>query len=219
MKIRFASVVFATVLSGLTAIHAQAAETELVGDAKAGATKAATCGACHGVTGVSEVNPEWPNLAGQSHWYIAEQLSYFKSQVRANAVMYGMAAALEPQDMADVAAYFEAQTPKGLEADPSQVALGGKIYRSGIAARGVPACMACHGPQGMGNGPAKWPALRAQHDTYVYNQLKSYAAKTKYTVVEGAPKPPERVDMMYTIAGKLSDEEMKAVASYVQGLR
>ena len=133
--------------------------------------------------------------------------------------MLGMAAALEPQDMADLGAYFEAQTPKGLESDPALVQQGERLYRSGDAKRGLPACLACHGPDGRGNGPAKWPAVRAQHDIYVYNQLKSYAAKSKYTAVEGQPAPPERADMMYTVAGKLTDAEMKAVASYIQGLR
>ena len=218
MTIRSAAVVLAAVLSGFTTVRVQAAEP-VVGDAKAGAAKAATCGACHGITGVSEINPEWPNLAGQSHWYIAEQLSYFKSQVRATPVMLGMAVTLEPQDMADLGAYFEAQTPKGLESDPALAASGERLYRAGDAKRGLPACLACHGPDGRGNGPARWPALRAQHDTYVYNQLKSYAAQAKYTKVDGQPSPPERAEMMYTVAGKLTDAEMKAVASYIQGLR
>lgn len=217
MNIRPAAVVVAAALT-FTAIGVRAAEP-LVGDAKAGATKAAACGACHGITGVSEVNPEWPNLAGQGHWYIAEQLAYFKGGVRANAVMGAQAIALEPQDMADIAAYFELQTPKGLEADPSLVDLGRRLYRAGDAKRGLPACFTCHGPDGRGNGPAKWPAVRAQHDVYVYNQLKNYAARTKYTKVDGQPSPPERADMMYTVAGKLTDEEMKAVSSYIQGLR
>lgn len=216
MKIRSVAVALAAVLS-VMALRAYAAP--LVGDAKAGATKAAVCGACHGATGVSEINPEWPNLAGQGHWYIAEQLALFKSQVRANPVMYGIAATLEPQDMADVAAYFEAQTPKGMESDPALAKTGERLYRVGDSKRGLPACFACHGPQGTGNGPARWPALRAQHDTYVYNQLKSYAGRTRYTAVAGQPAPPEQAEMMYTIAGKLSDDEMKAVASYVQGLR
>ena len=218
MKIRPAAVALAAMLTGLPATRLCAAEA-IVGDAQAGAAKAATCGACHGVTGVSEIDPTWPNLAGQSHWYIAQQLAYFKSQVRPNPVMLGMAATLEPKDMADLGAYFEAQAPKGLEADPALLPVGQKLYRSGDAKRGLPACMACHGPEGLGNGPARWPALRAQHDIYVYNQLKSYAARSKYATVEGQPAPPEQVDMMYTIAGKLSDDEMKAVASYVQGLR
>lgn len=217
MNIRPANVVLAAILS-FTALGLHAAEP-LVGDPKAGATKAAACGACHGVTGVSEVNPEWPNLAGQSHWYIAEQLAYFKGQVRANAIMGAQAAALEPQDMADLAAYFERQTPKGLEADPALIEQGKRLYRVGDAKRGLPACFTCHGPDGRGNGPAKWPAVRAQHDVYLYNQLKNYAARAKYTKVDGQPLPPERAEMMYTVAGKLSDDEMKAVASYIQGLR
>jgi cytochrome c553 len=195
-----------------------AAGTATAGDAAAGAAKAAACAACHGPTGTSPL-PDYPNLAGQNAEYIAEQLAFFKAGVRANPVMQPMAALLSPADAADVAAYFASQTPTGREADPSLVALGQKLYRSGDAARGIPACLACHGPDGRGNAPAKWPALRAQYASYAYAQLKAYAANARYGAKIGDVAPPDRAAMMQTISARLSDDEMKALASYVQGLR
>jgi cytochrome c553 len=179
------------------------------GDAAAGAQKAAVCGACHGMNGNS-VNPEWPNLAGQHESYIAAQLALFKQGVRNNVIMAPNAMLLGDQDMADLAAYFSQQPLQGLEADPSLYAAGGALYRSGDAARGLPACMACHGPAGKGNGPARYPALRSQHSLYTYGQLKAYASGERKAVGN---------DMMQVIAAKLSDEEMRALASYLQGLR
>lgn len=179
------------------------------GDADAGSQKAVVCGACHGASGAS-VNPEWPNLAGQHESYIALQLSLFKQGKRENLVMAPNAAALSDQDMQDLGAHFARQTPAGLEADPSNWQAGERLYRGGNGERGIPACIACHGPEGKGNGPAKYPALRAQHAVYTYNQLKAYAA--------GSRKNPGN-DIMNVVAGKLTDEEMRALASYTQGLR
>jgi cytochrome c553 len=197
---------------------AAAPKGPIVGDAAAGATKAAVCGACHGINGNS-VNPEWPNLAGQQPQYIVEQLHLFKGMVRTNPIMQAQAMPLSEQDMADLAAYFHGQTLTGLEADPSSIAIGEKLYRGGDAKRGIPSCLACHGPNGLGNGPAKWPQVRTQHSVYVYNQLKNYAAKQRYVEQQGQPAPPAQATMMYEIAAKLTDEEMKALAGYLQGLR
>ena len=184
----------------------------------AGAAKAAICAACHGPTGLS-ASPEWPNLAGQHAEYIAEQLALFRAQVRSNPVMQAQAQALNAADDQAVSQFYASQTPTGLEADPSLVGAGQKLYRAGDADRGIPACFACHGPDGRGNGPARWPALRSQRSVYVYAQLKAYAAKTRYTPVAGKPAPPDQAAMMETIAARMTDDEMKAVASFVQGLR
>jgi cytochrome c553 len=196
------------------------AAPKVKGDAAAGATKAAVCGACHGATGNS-VNPEWPNLAGQHPQYVTEQLAAFQAGVRANPIMYAQAIALTPQDRADLAAHFAGQTPAGLEADPSLVERGQQLFRAGDAARGVPSCMGCHGPAGRGNGPAKYPSIRSQHSLYVYNQLKAYAGNTRYVApAEGVTvQVPAGAAIMNEIAAKLSDEDMRALASYVQGLR
>jgi cytochrome c553 len=179
------------------------------GDPEAGAQKALVCGACHGMDGNS-INPEWPNLAGQHESYIVKQLGLFKQGVRNNAIMMPNAMLLTDEDMADLAAYFSRQPLKGLEADPSNAEAGKQLYRAGDPARGLPACIACHGPEGKGNGPAQYPALRAQHSLYTYLQLRAYAS---------GERVPAGNDMMQTIASKMTDEEMRAVASYLQGLR
>lgn len=198
---------FAWIGSALAALCLAASSQ--AGDATAGAGKAAVCSACHGVNGTS-VNPEWPNLAGQHESYIAEQLAQFKAGTRTNTLMSPMAMALTEADMQDLGAHFAKQTPGGLEADPSNWKAGEKLYRGGDAKRGLPACIACHGPQGKGNAPAKYPALRAQHGVYAYKQLLAFADGTRTTTGN---------DIMFVVASKLTDEEMRALASYLQGLR
>jgi cytochrome c553 len=179
------------------------------GNAEAGATKAVVCQACHGANGNS-VNAEWPSLAGLGADYIAEQLQNFKDHKRDNPVMNPNAANLSPDDMADLGAYFDGQVNTGLEADPSYWKAGEKLYRAGDSARGIPACMACHGPTGFGNEPAKFPALRGQHAVYVVKQLNDYASGARNTGPNG---------IMETVAKRLSAEDIRNVASYVQGLR
>jgi cytochrome c553 len=181
----------------------------VAGDAAAGAGKAAACGACHGMTGNS-VNPEWPSLAGQNEGYITAQLQSFKDGKRVNPLMTPMAAVLSEKDMEDLGAHFSQQTPAGLEADPSNWKAGEKLYRGGDPARGIPACIACHGPQGRGNPPARYPALRAQQAVYSYNQLKAFKDGTRSSTGS---------EIMELVTERMTDEEMRALASYLQGLR
>jgi cytochrome c553 len=168
-----------------------------------------TCQACHGANGNS-TNPEWPSLAGIGGDYIAEQLKNFKDGKRTNAVMMPMAATLSANDMADLGAYFDSLVNTGLEADPSYWQAGEKLYRGGDASRGIPACMACHGPTGRGNEPAKFPALRGQQSAYVVKQLNDYATGTRTTGPNG---------IMQTIAKRLSNDDIRNLASYMQGIR
>ena len=177
--------------------------------AEAGATKAATCQACHGANGNS-TNPEWPSLAGLGADYIADQLNNFKTGKRSSPVMMPMAVNLTADDMADLGMYFDSLTNTGLEADPSYWAAGEKLYRGGDQARGIPACMACHGATGKGNEPAKFPALRGQQSTYVVKQLNDYASGTRTTGPNG---------IMQSIAKRLSPEDVRNLASYLQGIR
>jgi cytochrome c553 len=187
------------------------------GKAADGATKSAVCAACHGPNGNS-VNPEWPRLAGQSAVYIAEQLRLFRSGLRANPVMQPLASTLSDQDISDLAVYYEAQTPTGLEADPSYWQDGQALYLRGDRARDVPACTACHGPVGRGNLAAGYPALRAQQSVYVMKQLNDYVSGARYT----GPNPLQASrngTMMFTLAKRLTPEQIRNVASYVQGMR
>lgn len=176
---------------------------------EAGAAKAVVCQACHGANGNS-ANPEWPSLAGIGADYIAEQLKNFKDGKRPNPVMMPNAMTLSDDDMANLGAYFDSLINTGLEADPSYWQAGQKLYRAGDAARAIPACMACHGPTGRGNEPAKFPALRGQQSVYVMKQLNDYASGARTTGPNG---------IMPTISKRLSPDDIRNLASYLQGLR
>jgi cytochrome c553 len=179
------------------------------GDPAAGKEKSASCAACHGADGNS-VNPEWPKLAGQHQGYLVKQLTYFKDGERVNETMKGMASNLTEQDREDLAAYFSSQKVKIGVADPSLVEFGQKIYRSGNASSGVAPCMGCHGPNGAGNPASNYPALRGQNAQYVENQLRGFASGQRHN--ENAKK------MMQILASRMTDREIRAVASYIQGL-
>lgn len=193
------------------------------GSAEAGAAKATTCSACHGPNGNS-LNPEWPVLAGQNASYVSEQLQLFKTSLRPNSLMLPIIASLSEQDFLDLGAYFAAQTPQGGEADPSYWQAGEKLYRGGDQARGIPGCIACHGPVGRGNPAAAYPALRAQHSVYTVKQLNDYATQSRYVKDEqGRAKLDAnlqaRAQMMTTIAARLTPEDRRNLASYIQGMR
>lgn len=185
------------------------ASTLAEGDAAAGQTKATPCIACHGVSGNSS-NPQWPSLAGQHDQYTVKQLQAFKSGARKDPLMSPMAMPLSDEDMADLAAHFSAQQPTGLEADAGKVSLGQRLYRGGDPKTGVPACAACHGPGGRGNPAASYPSIHGQQATYAAAQLRAYRSGTRQT---------DQNQMMRNVAGAMSDEQIDAVAAYVQGLR
>lgn len=195
----------------LAPLFALLAATALgAGSAEEGQAKSTACIACHGPNGNS-ANPEWPNLAGQHEPYVRKQLEAFKNGARKNPLMTPMAMSLSDDDMDDLAAYFAEQKPAGtLEADAGKLAVGQRVYRSGDPKTGAPACAACHGPTGDGNPPAGYPALRGQYATYVAAQLRAYRANTRQT---------DPNQMMRNVASAMSDEQIDAVAAYVQGLR
>ena len=203
-----------------SAEEAAAGGAAITGSAEAGASKAAVCTACHGVNGNS-VNPEWPNLAGQNAVYVREQLEMMKTKKRNNPVMQPIVDPLSEQDFADLSAYFAGQTPAGLEADPSYWKAGEALYKSGDTARNIPACVACHGPSGQGNPASGYPALRAQHSVYTVKQLQDYLTKNRYRdAADSATVHATRNSaMMTTIAARLTPEDIRNVASYLQGLR
>lgn len=165
------------------------------------------CAACHGADGNSTITAN-PKLAGQHPEYLDKQLANFKDGSRANPVMSGIAAALSEEEMASLAKYFSAQSIKLAKAKSNgSGSLGEKIYRGGIASTQVPACAACHGVTGAGL-PKQFPRLAGQHAEYTLQQLRTFRTG------ERANAP-----MMMTIAAKMSDAEMQAVADYIQGLR
>ena len=181
------------------------------GDPKQGETKAAVCTACHMMDGNSS-DPLYPKIAGQHESYIARQLSLYKSGERENAIMLGFAAALSEQDMADLGAFYAQQKVRPGTADESLVAQGQALYRGGNPQTGIPACMACHGPSGRGNPGAKYPALGGQHADYTQAQLVAFRGGA----VHG--KDGNANVIMAEVAKGLSDEEISALASYLEGL-
>ena len=210
----FSKLPLCTVLLGFSVISSAQVPT-LTGDPAVGEKKALVCSACHGPAGVS-VNPLWPKLAGQHEQYIQKQLFDFRQgfkapdkATRSDPTMSAQTAALTDQDIADLAAYYSKQAVPAGASDEKLVQRGQEIYRGGDLARNIPACTACHSPTGTGNGPAKYPLVSGQHADYTVKQL--------YDFKKGARKN-DNARIMRDIAERLSDDDIKAVASYMQGL-
>ncbi len=185
------------------------------GDANAGKGKAAICASCHGIDGNgSPGNAEWPALAGQHASYIADQVRAFqKGEKRANVIMQPMIASMTDQDIEDVAAFYESLPRRTRFADENAkkaIAQGEKLYRAGSKDKGIAACMACHGPNGAGNGPAGFPALASQTAMYTAIQLRMFKSGKR------ANDPNE---MMRDIAARLSEKDIEALSKYLAGLR
>lgn len=198
----------AVALAGAMCTTAVGAETKL-DLAKAKTTATTLCAACHGPDGNSVVTVN-PSLAGQVPQYITTQLKSFKSGERQNPIMMGMAAALSDDDMRALGVYFGSLPAKPDAAkDKALAEAGAKIYRAGIPSAGVPACAACHGPDGAGI-PAQYPRLSGQHADYTLAQLKNFKAGQR----AGASALPMR-----EIANRLSDKDMAALSEYIAGLR
>jgi cytochrome c553 len=181
------------------------------GDAVAGQGKAALCAACHGADGNSVV-PNWPKLAGQHASYLERQLGLIKGGSRSVPEMTGFVMSLSDQDMADIAAYFSSQTVRAGLADESLRTVGEDIYRAGNAATNVPACMSCHGPAGEGNPLAGYPALNGQHSVYTEKMLKGFRSGQQWGEDDSSS------EIMTDVTNRLTDAEIAAVSSYIQGL-
>jgi cytochrome c553 len=195
------------------------------GDAKKGAAKAGTCAACHGLDG-NPTDPQYPRLAGMPERYIAHQLELIKTNQRTGgmaAVMKPFADALSAQDMRDLGAHFAMQKAGSGVADDTVIAdgankgmkfyeVGERLFRQGDVARGIPACMACHGPAGGGNPGPAFPAVAGQQSAYVQRRLEEYRTGTT------TQTDPHLFNIMASVAKPLTDEEIRSLASYVQGL-
>lgn len=197
-------------LAAFTALSPAQAQESAKGDpAKAQQIATSTCAACHAADGNS-IAPANPKLAGQHAEYITKQLMDFKSGQRKSAVMSGMVAALTPDDMKNLGAYFAANAIKPGSAKDKTLALAGeKIYKGGNPGSGVPACAACHGPTGAGI-PVQFPRLGSQHKDYLVAQLNNFRT---------GERANDAAKMMRVIAAKMTDQEMKAVAEYISGLK
>lgn len=181
------------------------------GDAAAGKAKSAACGGCHGFDGNSPIET-YPKLAGQNEAYIVKQLKDFKANSsRQNAIMLGMAAGVTDADAKDIGAYFQAQTVKSAAAfDESKIAAGREIYKGGNMQTGVPACQACHGPDGAGTAGIGYPQVGGQYVGYTLAQLRAFKDGTRSN---------DDKSLMRGIVAKMSDEDLVAVSNYIASLK
>lgn len=195
------------------------------GDPAAGQAKAAVCTACHGVDGNSPIEM-YPRIAGQSERYIAHQLALIANGQRSGgmvAVMLPFVQDLTAQDMRDLGAWFATQRAGSGLADDTEIAegpyagmkfyeVGQKLYRGGDPARGIPACMACHGPAGAGNPGPAYPHIGGQYAAYTVQRLQEYQAGTTQQT------DPALFEIMAQVTHSLTEQEIQALGSYLQGL-
>jgi cytochrome c553 len=185
------------------------------GNAEAGKTKAIVCSACHGMDGNSMIDM-YPKLAGQQATYLEKQLHDFRSAAqtggkegRNDPIMGGMAMMLDDQGIKDVAAFYASQTQTQVEVVDIPD-LGEQLYKSGDVARGITACIACHGPQGAGSELAGFPAIGGQHANYLTIQLNKFRDTSRNNDLNG---------MMQDIAGKLTTEDAAALSKYISSIK
>jgi len=179
------------------------------GDAAAGQGKIVMCSACHNLDGNSML-PNFPKLAGQGERYLFKQMLDIKSGVRPIVEMTGMLDAMTEQDLEDISAWYSSQKGTIGAADAALVDRGQDLYRGGKLTDGMPACVGCHSPNGEGLDLAVYPKLNGQHAAYIEKQLTDFR--------EGDRSNDGDAMIMRTIAAKLSNKDIKALSSYIEGL-
>lgn len=180
------------------------------GDIDAGKEKSALCSACHGMDGNGiAAMPSQPRLAGQHAEYTVKQLHDFKSEARKNSIMAPMVATLSDEDINNIAAYYASLQGTTGTTSPEHVETGERLYRAGDAGTGLAACMACHGPSGRGNPAAKYPSIGGQMAEYTAIQLKAFKSETRAN---------DTNNVMRSIAAKMTNDEIDAIADYIEGL-
>lgn len=166
------------------------------------------CSTCHGESGNTPIL-NFPKLAGQNPHYLDKQLQDYQTSQRVDPIMSPIAQHLSPEDIDNLLAYLAQFKSVSGVTDPTQLTLGEKLYRSGLVAEGIPACAACHGPAGLGNNQAEVPALAGQNSNYTVAQLNAFQHHTRHN---------DANQTMQSIAQKLSEQDKKAVASFISGL-
>ncbi len=210
---------FAFALAALLSGHVHAEMTH-ADSVNTGKQKSISCVSCHGEHGNSTM-PMFPKLAQQNAGYLVNQLKAFKDGTRKDPIMATIAMSLTDNDMVDIANYYADQKIAG---EPEEVfdsaeeraehetlvAQGGDLYRNGDLKREVSACIACHGPFSEGNKPAAFPALKSQHATYLVKALTDFKSGKRSNTNE---------NMMHMIAVKMTDAEIKAVATRISTMK
>lgn len=167
------------------------------------------CAACHGPKGISS-NPQWPNLAGQHSTYLAKQLRDMKiGTLRNPSTMAGIVASLSQQDIDDLAGYYAKMTAADGATKQQFLKRGEQLYRGGDMTKHITACIACHGPKGTGNAQAGFPHLAGQHAMYTMMQLNAFKKGSRTNDLN---------HIMQDISNRMSDEDIEAVAHYIEGL-
>ncbi len=212
----FAKIIYFAVMTCVSAAWANEEKASAVADPAKGITLYSNgdpsrgilaCVACHGAAGNSTITQN-PKLAGQHEAYLQKQLHEFKGPTRNNAIMTVIAKGLADEDVRNLAAYLEQQKPApGSARNKTTFDLGKKIYRAGIVEKNVPACAACHGPNGAGI-PAQYARIAGQHQDYTVAQLTNFRTGARTNSMQ-----------MTAIGKRMSDEEMQAVADYIAGLK
>lgn len=180
------------------------------GSPDAGAGKVAVCVACHGQSGNDSVLPNVPKLGARGERYLLKQLQDIKSGAREVPLMAGMLNTLNDQDLADVAAFYDNQPLAQGAVEESKRTLGEQLYRAGNETLGIAACSACHQPDGKGLAAAGYPSLSGQDVAYTDLALRAFRA---------GERANDESSIMRSIAARLNDAEIAALASYVSGLR
>jgi cytochrome c553 len=212
-----------TCLQALILITASLSLTQVAfaqGDAAAGKSKAAACAGCHGADGNSYPGMgKFPKLAGLGEKYLDKQINDIKSGERKVIEMTGMLSALSEQDIADIAAYYNAQTRTldGSKDDAKTLERGENLYRAGNLETGVPACTGCHSPAGNGNSPAGYPALGGQSAEYIASQLRAFRTAA-HDAEDPAGRSNDEGSVMRGVSAHMSEQEIVAVANYIAGL-
>lgn len=181
---------------------------EVVAEGRAVDALLPTCSACHGNDGNSPASA-WPKIAGQNREYIIQQIEAFQSGARKNVQMEPIVKDLTKAEVIGLAEYFSSQKTSVGVTKKQHLALGARIYHKGDGTKGLPACVACHGPKGEGNPAAKFPALSGQHSDYTLLQLKAFRSGARNNDANA---------IMQQIARTMEDKEMEAVSGYIEGL-
>jgi cytochrome c553 len=168
------------------------------------------CTGCHGKDGRAAGDGYYPRIAGKPAGYLFRQLRAFRDAQRPYAPMTNLLAPLDDRYLRDIARHFAAlelpyAAPPPSRADAATLRQGQRLAQQGDAARGIPACQACHGSALTGMG-ADVPGLLGLPVDYLNAQLGAWRT--------GARRA-EAPDCMAQIAQRLGPQDVNALAHWL----